>query len=216
MQVDHPGLLQDLALNGQHPNFTILTCSDSRVAPETVFGALPGTMFTARSIANVYTDEDFDAQTIMYFGMGHLHATNIVVMGHYGCAGIAAAIDPQPEEPMDWTSRAVEKWVAPIRDLYMTSTRPEIATFRDANGTGRALGIADPVWRALAEENVRLSVNNIAKSDLLNEIWSNPSIAPLYIYGFVYDVMDGSVVDLGASRGPPGRTAPPSPFPTLL
>lgn len=59
----------------------------------------------------------------MYFAMGHLHATNIVVMGHYGCAGIAAAIDPQPEEPMDRTSRAVETWVAPIRDLYMTSNR---------------------------------------------------------------------------------------------
>jgi carbonic anhydrase len=76
---------------GQAPWATILTCSDSRVTPELIFGGVTlGELFVVRNAGNVV--ETNGLGTIEY-GAEHLHSPLIVVMGHKKCGAVAAACD---------------------------------------------------------------------------------------------------------------------------
>lgn len=80
--------LAELA-RGQHPFATILGCSDSRVAPETVFHAGLGELFVVRVAGNVLSSEV--AGSIQY-ACAHLETPLLVVLGHEGCGAIQAAL----------------------------------------------------------------------------------------------------------------------------
>ena len=80
--------LAELA-RGQHPFATILGCSDSRVAPETIFHAGLGELFVVRVAGNVLSAEV--AGSIQYAG-AHLQTPLLVVLGHDGCGAIQAAL----------------------------------------------------------------------------------------------------------------------------
>jgi carbonic anhydrase len=76
---------------GQTPWATILTCSDSRVAPELVFGGTNlGDLFVARNAGNTA-----DAATLgtLEYAAEHLGVPLIVVLGHERCGAVAAACD---------------------------------------------------------------------------------------------------------------------------
>lgn len=76
---------------GQHPWAIVLTCSDSRVTPELIFGGTTlGELFVIRNAGNVL---DTSALGTIEYGAEHLHAPLIVVMGHKKCGAVAAACD---------------------------------------------------------------------------------------------------------------------------
>lgn len=76
---------------GQHPYAVILTCSDSRVTPELIFGGVTlGELFVSRNAGNVV---DTDVLGTLEYGTEHLHAPLIVVMGHEKCGAVGAAVD---------------------------------------------------------------------------------------------------------------------------
>lgn len=52
-------------------------------------------------------------------------------MGHYGCGGVAAAIIPSPPAAVDSANGAVQAWIQPIREIFQTSSRPEIVELRE-------------------------------------------------------------------------------------
>lgn len=64
-----------------------------------------------------------DSHTTLYYAVEHLHSHHIIVMGHYGCGGVGAAIGSPPAEPMSMADRGIQEWVLPIRDLYASSER---------------------------------------------------------------------------------------------
>lgn len=61
--------------------------------------------------------------TTIYYAVEHLHSRHIVVMGHYGCGGVAAAIASPPPEPMSEADKGIQEWIKPIRDTYSSSDR---------------------------------------------------------------------------------------------
>ena len=76
---------------GQHPWAIVLTCSDSRVTPELIFGGVTlGELFVIRNAGNVL---DTSALGTIEYGAEHLHAPLIVVMGHKNCGAVSAACD---------------------------------------------------------------------------------------------------------------------------
>ena len=83
-----PDLRRTLAMNGQTPSVSILTCADSRIPVERVFDAGVGDVFVVRVAGNVAGDSEVG--TIEY-GVGHLHTPLLVVMGHTKCGAVAAA-----------------------------------------------------------------------------------------------------------------------------
>ena len=80
---------EDTAVNGQSPYAVIITCSDSRVSPEHIFGAGIGELFVIRIAGNVI--DDYALGSVEY-GAEHLHANVVLVLGHTGCGAVEAAL----------------------------------------------------------------------------------------------------------------------------
>ncbi|TFK26093.1 carbonic anhydrase [Coprinopsis marcescibilis] len=226
-----PALLKKLADDGQEPPFLYLGCSDSRVNDGTIFNAKPGTFFSERNIANQFHSTDGNTESVLAYGVSVLGVKHIVVMGHYGCGGVAAAIASRPIGKVDAANGAVQNWIEPIRELFASSSRPEIVELRE-----RIKGRTDveepennePGFRALVEENVKASVGRIAQDSIITNHYSllasNSSetanerraeggpAANVFIHGWVYDIENGEIKDLGISVGPPGQPIPAIPF----
>ncbi|KAG5731983.1 hypothetical protein E4T56_gene18284 [Termitomyces sp. T112] len=136
-------------------------------------------------------------------------------MGHYGCGGVAAATLPHDARDQD---DPVQAWIAPIRHIYETSDRPEIASHRVARrAESSPPHLHDAGFRALVEENVKANVRRVARSGVISNHYKSleqdPERVGVFIHGWVYDIETGEVSDLGVTVGPPGRTIPHSPFP---
>ncbi|KAF9030120.1 carbonic anhydrase [Hymenopellis radicata] len=210
METEHPGLIEDLAANGQHPEFVIMGCSDSRVDPETIFDALPGTIFGERSVANLFRNDDLHSGTTLSYSVDHLLSQHIVVLGHYGCGGVSAAIASRPAEPLNSFDKSIQDWIEPS---------VKIVAFRNERASNDSLipspELHDPVFRALVEENVKQSVLSLASSAQIVEFWGDTTNAAVFIYGLVYDIEDGQVYNLNVTVGTPGAEIPEVPFDVL-
>ena len=84
-----PSIRKDTSVNGQHPDFIVVTCSDSRVIPEAIFSAGIGEMFVIRVAGNVIGEHELGS---IEYAAGHLGSKLILVLGHTGCGAVAAAL----------------------------------------------------------------------------------------------------------------------------
>lgn len=75
--------------NGQHPFAVVLTCSDSRVAPEILFDQGIGDLFVIRNAGNLISDIDMGS---IEYAVEHLNAKLVVVLGHTECGAIKAYV----------------------------------------------------------------------------------------------------------------------------
>ncbi|KAG8907481.1 hypothetical protein FRB99_004057 [Tulasnella sp. 403] len=209
INTNHPGLLEQQLVQGQKPTFNFLGCSDSRASEGTIFDALPGTFFTHRNIANVH---NYNAESGSWLGYGveHLNVTQVVVVGHYGCGGVAAAIASRSTKTLDATDSAVEAWIDPIRELYATSTREEIVAFREAHANDAVIAqpaFTDSGYRALIEEHAKHQADRIHLDPIIQNIYNEHEFPrDVFIHTWVYDIESGNVVDLKHSYGPPGKS----------
>ncbi len=112
---------RELAEHGQHPDIMIISCGDSRVAPEIIFDAGPGEMFVVRNIAGIVPPCDEHPESAFHgtsacveFAVNALQVGHIVVMGHASCGGVAAYTDrTQPLSTRDF----IGKWVSQIKPV---------------------------------------------------------------------------------------------------
>jgi len=228
-----PALLKKLTDDGQAPPFMFIGCSDSRVSEGTVFNAKPGTLFTQRNIANQFHHTDANAESVLAYAVTELGVKHVIVMGHYGCGGVAAAIASAPTSNVDVAGGLVQNWIDPIREIFKSSSRPEIVELRErikGNTTVEEPEVHEPGFRALVEENVKASVGRIATDHIMTNHYNLLAQAPaaasqharrsgeagppgdVFIHGWVYDIENGEIKDLGISVGPPGKAIPPVPF----
>ena len=92
-----------LANSGQSPETLVIACSDSRVDPQTVFGAAPGELFVVRNVAGLVPTYQPDAgyhgtSAALEFAVRVLKVKRIVVLGHVHCGGILAMVEGAPPE----------------------------------------------------------------------------------------------------------------------
>jgi carbonic anhydrase len=103
-----------LAVYGQEPKVMVISCCDSRVTPESIFGAGPGELFVVRNVANLVPPYEPDMQhhstsAALEFAVQALKVKHIVVMGHCLCGGVKAFLDQEskPLSPGDF----IGKWM---------------------------------------------------------------------------------------------------------
>ncbi|KAG6835588.1 hypothetical protein H0H93_016718 [Arthromyces matolae] len=154
-----PNVLRDLAAKGQ-----------TRVGEQVIFSAEPGTLFTTGNVANQFHEHDLNSKAVLAYAVDSLRVKHVVVMGHYGCGGVAAATLPHEAQDQD---DPVQAWIAPIRHIYETSDRPEIAQHRAVRRkSDKPLlpRLHDAGFRALVEENVKANVRRIARSGVITNV----------------------------------------------
>jgi carbonic anhydrase len=182
-----PGFFKRLEAQ-QKPEYLWIGCSDSRVPANEIVGLDPGELFVHRNVANLAPPQDANYLSVLQFAIDVLKVKHVLVVGHYGCGGVAAAVDGKRRG-------LVDHWLHPIREVAHDH-KAELATYADDRER----------LNRLCELNVIRQVRNVASDVFVEEAWARGQ--PLSVHGWVYSLSSGLITDLGVTvAGPtsPGR-----------
>ena len=175
MVAKDPHFFEDLR-HQQRPELLWIGCSDSRLPPNQILGRPPGEIFVHRNVANVVVHTDVNCLSVLQYGVDVLGVRHVIVCGHYGCGGVAAALGSRP-------LGLIDNWLRHIRDVHMMHRAALEA-------------IPDPEDRAnrLCELNVAAQVANVCHTTIVQDAWRRGQ--PLAVHGWVYSMEDGLLRDL--------------------
>ncbi|MEP2846428.1 MAG: carbonate dehydratase [Alphaproteobacteria bacterium] len=165
----------------QTPEFLWIGCSDSRVPANQIIDLPPGEVFVHRNIANVVVPSDLNCLSVIQFAVEVLHVRYIIVVGHYGCGGVRAALSSENQGLID-------NWLGHIRNVK----RLHADAFE-------GIPEGEETVDRLCELNVIEQVHNVCATTIVREAWQRG--ADLRVEGWVYSIKDGIVQGL-CSRGP--------------
>jgi carbonic anhydrase len=160
----------------QAPKYLWIGCADSRVPANEIVGLDPGELFVHRNVANLAPPQDANYLSVLQFAVDVLKVQHIIVVGHYGCGGVSAAVDGKRRG-------LVDHWLHPIREIWHEHRRALEA-------------IPDMPARLdrLCELNVVRQVRNVASDVFVQEAWARGQ--DLSVHGWVYSLSNGLVKDL--------------------
>ena len=167
----------------QAPEYLWIGCSDSRVPANEIVGLDPGELFVHRNVANLAPPQDCNYLSVLQFAIDVLRVKHVLVVGHYGCGGVAAAVD-------GGRRGLVDHWLHPIREVF-SDCRHELE---------RIVDVPTRLNR-LCELNVIRQVRNVVSDVFVREAWRRGQ--DVSVHGWVYSLADGLITDLGVTvRGP--------------
>lgn len=159
--------------NQQAPKFLWIGCSDSRVPANEITNTDPGEIFVHRNVANMVVHTDMNLLTVLEYAVKILKVEHVLVVGHYGCGGVKAAMTNQ-------NLGIINPWLKHIKDVYRLH-RDEID----------ALDSEDEQVDRLIELNVQEQVMNLAKTITIQEAWAKEQRP--HLHGWVYGLKDGLI-----------------------
>jgi carbonic anhydrase len=172
-------------VNQQAPEYLWIGCSDSRVPANEIVDLDPGEMFVHRNVGNLAPPQDANYLSVLQFAVDVLKVKHVLVVGHYGCGGVAAAVDGRRRG-------LVDHWLHPIREV-----------FHDHHHELDAIPSERERLDRLCELNVKRQVRNVASDVFVHDAWARGQ--ELSVHGWVYSLHDGLVIDLGVTiSGPEG------------
>ncbi len=163
----------------QNPRFLWIGCSDSRVPANQITGLVPGEIFVHRNVSNIAHPTDVNLMSVLEYAIDVLEVEHVLVVGHYGCGGIRAALSGRLPGIADF-------WLEPIRDLRRKRT------LQLAGLEGRALE------DRICELNVAEQVDTLSHTGILQGAWERGQ--KISIHGWIYSLDDGILNDLGVTR----------------
>jgi carbonic anhydrase len=173
-----PDFFEQLARQ-QSPEYLWIGCSDSRVPANEIIGLMPGEVFVHRNIANVVVHTDLNCLSVIQYAVDVLKVKHIMVVGHYGCGGVRAAL---------FGDRVglVDNWLHHVHDV------------RDKHAAVlEAIGLSNDRTDRLAELNVIEQVANVCQTTIVRDAWDRGQ--EVAVHGWIYSIHDGLVRDLGVS-----------------
>ena len=186
MQQIDPGFFGKLA-QLQAPEYLWIGCSDSRVPANQIVGLLPGEVFVHRNIANVIVHTDLNALAVIQYAVDVLKVKHIMVVGHYGCGGVKAALDRA-------RVGLVDLWLRHVQDVHVRHLQ--------------AVDTLPPELRhdRLCELNVIEQVANVAQTVVVQDAWQRGQ--RVTVHGWIYGLKDGLIRDLGMNLSRPDDLMP--------
>jgi carbonic anhydrase len=174
MERERPGFFTNLK-SQQKPKYMWIGCSDSRVPANQITGLEPGEVFVHRNVANVVVHSDLNALSTIQFAVEMLKVEHVMVVGHYGCGGVQAALD-------NVRIGLADNWIRHIQDVrdrhrQLLNSLPEAKRLD-----------------ALVELNAIEQVVNVCQSTVLQDAWARGQ--QISVHGWVYGVHDGLLQDL--------------------
>jgi len=175
---EDPEFFEKLA-KGQKPPVLWIGCADSRVPANQITNTPPGEVFVHRNIANMVIHSDMNMLSVLDYAVNVLEVQHVIVTGHYGCGGVAAAMTNQQ-------FGLIDNWLRHIKDVYRLH-----ADELDA--------IEDETQRAarFVEFNVMENVYNLCKTSIVQNAWAKGR--QLGVHGWVYSIETGVITDLKLS-----------------
>ena len=164
---------------GQQPEYLWIGCSDSRVPANEITKQLPGSIFVHRNIANQVDNRDMNLLSVVYYAVKYLKVKHILVVGHYGCGGVLAAMSNSRFGFLD-------NWLVNIKNVY-SKYQDQLDMINNDHDRGNRL----------VELNVIEQVRSLAKISFIQEEWENGEFPE--IHGLVYSLSDGKLVNLEVS-----------------
>ena len=168
----------------QAPGYLWIGCADSRVPANEIVGLDPGELFVHRNVANLAPPQDANYLSVLQFAVDVIRVRHIMVVGHYGCGGVAAAVSGK-------RLGLVDHWLHPIREVY-EDHHAELAAIPDEKKR----------LERLCELNVKRQVRNVASDVFVNDAWARGQ--SLSVHGWVYSLSTGLVNDQNVTVEGPG------------
>ncbi len=162
----------------QNPEFMWIGCSDSRVPANEIIGLAPGEVFVHRNVANVVVHTDLNCLSALQYAVDVLKVKHVLIVGHYSCGGVKAAMQ-------DVRVGLADNWlrhVQDVRDKYRQRLR-EIDDISLRNDR-------------LCELNVIEQTLNVCETTVLRDAWARGQT--VQVHGWIYSLADGLVRELGA------------------
>lgn len=179
---EDPEYFKNLA-KGQSPEVLWIGCSDSRVPANEVTGTKPGEVFVHRNIANVCNHTDMNMLSVLDYAVNVLKVKHVIVAGHYGCGGVAAALGNKQ-------FGIIDNWLRHIKDVYRLHSHELDRITDETQKVNR-----------LVELNVSEQVYNLCKTSIVQNAWMERH--DLEVHGWVIDLGSGLVKDLKVTSSSP-------------
>jgi carbonic anhydrase len=160
----------------QTPQYLWIGCSDSRVPANQISGLMPGEVFVHRNIANMVVHTDLNCLSVIQFAVDVLQVRHIMVVGHYGCGGVGAALEGR-------RLGLIDNWLRHIQDVADTH-RALLERTPEAQRGAR-----------LCDLNVIEQTANVARTTIVQDAWARGR--PLTLHGWVYGLSDGLLRQTG-------------------
>ncbi len=174
-----PDYFKKLA-QGQSPRYLWIGCADSRVPADRITGTRPGEMFVHRNIANMVVHTDINMLSVLQYAVDVLKVQDVIVCGHYGCGGVAAAMS-------DKQFGLIDNWLGNIKDVIRLHY-DEIMAIEDNESR----------LKRLVELNVIEQVYNLTKTSIIQN--SANSGHPIKVHGLVYALNEGLLKNLNVDN----------------
>ncbi len=174
MEQERPGFFTSL-LAQQSPRYMWIGCSDSRVPANQITGLEPGEVFVHRNVANVVVPTDLNCLSTIQYAVDLLQVEHLMVVGHYGCGGVAAALKGTRVGLAD-------NWLRHVKDVASRHR-----SLIDATPTEHQVSL-------LCELNAIEQVVNVAQTTVVQDAWARGQ--SLTLHGWVYGLSDGLIKDL--------------------
>jgi len=172
---EDPAFFDRLA-DQQSPRYLWIGCSDSRVPANQIVGMPPGDVFVHRNVANVVVHTDLNCLSVLQYAVDVLQVEHVIVCGHYGCGGVAAALRGD-------RIGLIDNWLQHVQDVA------------EAHGEQLAgIDEAPQRERRLCELNVVEQVRSVGRTTIVQDAWGRGRSVTLH--GWIYDVRDGLLHDL--------------------
>jgi len=169
-----PGFFTNL-LKQQEPQYLWIGCADSRVPANELVGLLPGELFVHRNVANVVVHSDLNCLSVIQFATDMLKVKHIIVVGHSGCGGVAAALH-------DRRIGLADNWIRHVQDV-----RNRHQAWLDTVDAPKRVN-------ALCELNVVEQALNACQTTVVQDAWQRGQ--ELVVHGWVYGLHNGLLEDL--------------------
>ncbi|HUQ11322.1 MAG TPA: carbonate dehydratase [Steroidobacteraceae bacterium] len=160
----------------QSPNYLWIGCADSRVPANQIVGLLPGDVFVHRNIANLVVHTDLNCLSVMQFAVDILKVKHVIVVGHYGCSGVGAALRKARVGLAD-------NWLRHVQDVHEKHHQTISGLTNETMAADR-----------LCELNVIEQVQNVCQTSIARDAWERGQ--ELHVHGWIYGIADGLARDL--------------------
>lgn len=180
MKAEEPDFFEKL-VGVQCPKYFWIGCSDSRVPANEILGLKPGEVFVHRNVANVVNHTDFNCLSVLQYAVEVLKVEHIMVVGHYGCGGVRAAL-------LNQQFGLIDNWLRHVRSIYLRQTP-------------RFDGLSQEKQEdLLCELNVLDQARHVEQTSIVQNAWARGQ--KLEIHGWIYRLSEGYIYDLGFKPSP--------------